>query len=152
MKNKMDKSILMTHDGEFNHPSCHVLTLLHLLDHTYVHVLTHTHFFFFFYLGYLKLFQLSGENFASSQHWDVVLIDETQDLSPTIIDLVKKATSCAKIIVGDPNQQIYSFRGVTNAIPMIEADRTFYLTRVGLESSIQDMTDFIVIFFFTSVL
>jgi F-box protein 18 (helicase) len=86
------------------------------------------------------LYQLSGENFADCayQHWDVVLIDEAQDLSPAIIDLVKKATSCAKIIVGDPHQQIYSFRGATNAIPMLEADRTFYLTRVSLENDIQN--------------
>ena len=71
-------------------------------------------------------------NFANCeyQHWDVVLVDETQDLSPAIVDLVKKATSCAKIFVGDPNQQIYSFRGATNVIPAIEADHTFYLTRV----------------------
>ena len=95
-----------------------------------------------FFLGYLKLFQLSGMNFADCEywHWDVVLIDETQDLSPAIVDLVKKATSCAKIIVGDPNQQIYSFRGATDAIPMIEADRTFYLTRVSLENRVQEMS------------
>ena len=85
-------------------------------------------------LGYLKLFQLSGENFANCKyrHWDVVLIDETQDLSPAIIDIVKKTTSCAKIFVGDPNQQIYSFRGAMNAMSMVEADHTFYLTRVSM--------------------
>lgn len=93
-----------------------------------------------YFLGYLKLFQLSGVNFADCayRHWDVVLIDEAQDLSLAIIDLVKKATSCAKIIVGDPNQQIYSFRGATNAIPMLEADHTFFLTRVCLQGGIQD--------------
>lgn len=135
MKNKLDKSIPMTHDGEFNpcpnlSLSCsyHAFTFSHLFSYTYVHTYT-----FLFLLGYLKLFQLSGENFASSRCWDVVLIDETQDLSPAIVDLVKKATSCAKIIVGDPNQQIYSFRGATNAMPMFKADRTLYLTRVSLE-------------------
>ena len=101
----------------------------------YMH--THTHC-----SGYLKLFQLSGENFASCEyrHWDVLLIDETQDLSPAIVDILKKATSCAKIFVGDPNQQIYSFRGAINAMPMIEADCTFYLTRVSLKSNVQDNT------------
>ena len=92
------------------------------------------------FLGYLKLFQLSGVNFADCayRHWDVVLIDEAQDLSPAIVDLVKKATSCAKIIVGDPHQQIYSFRGATNAIPMLEANHTFFLTRVSLQGGSED--------------
>ena len=33
------------------------------------------------------------------------------------------------ILVGDPNQQIYQFRGAVNALHSFDADRTFYLTQ-----------------------
>ena len=79
-------------------------------------------------LGYLKLFQLSPVDFANE--WDILLVDEAQDLTPAIIDLIKQ-TKCAKIFVGDPHQQIYSFRGATGAMPLIRAHHTFYLTRVS---------------------
>ena len=82
--------------------------------------------------GYLKLYQLSPTDFAKEERWDVLLIDEAQDLTPAIIDLVTQ-TSCAKIFVGDPHQQIYSFRGATNAMPLVRADHTCYLTRVSTE-------------------
>jgi F-box protein 18 (helicase) len=81
-------------------------------------------------LGYLKLYQLSPTDFAVEEGWNVLLIDEAQDLTPAIIDLVTQ-TSCAKIFVGDPHQQIYSFRGATNAMPLVRADHTYYLTRVS---------------------
>ena len=82
--------------------------------------------------GYLKLFQLSPSDFASDKDWDILLVDEAQDLSPATIDLIMQ-TSCSKIFVGDPHQQIYSFRGATDALPLVRADHTFYLTRVSFE-------------------
>ncbi len=36
-----------------------------------------------------------------------------------------------KILVGDPHQQIYSFRGAVNAMQKVEATHVFYLTQVG---------------------
>lgn len=36
----------------------------------------------------------------------------------------------AKILVGDPHQQIYSFRGAVNALQQIRASFIFYLTQV----------------------
>ena len=80
--------------------------------------------------GYLKLFQLSPRDFAREKGWDVLLIDEAQDLTPAILSILTQ-TTCAKIFVGDPHQQIYSFRGATNAMPRVRADHTYYLTRVS---------------------
>ena len=34
-----------------------------------------------------------------------------------------------KILVGDPHQQIYSFRGAVNAMEHVRADTIFYLTQ-----------------------
>jgi F-box protein 18 (helicase) len=41
--------------------------------------------------------------------------------------LMRQATP--KIIVGDPNQQIYMFRGAVNALDSVQADNVFYLTQ-----------------------
>ena len=46
-----------------------------------------------------------------------------------IIDIVNRQT-VMKILVGDPHQQIYSFRGATNAMMQIQADATYYLSQV----------------------
>lgn len=35
-----------------------------------------------------------------------------------------------KILVGDPHQQIYAFRGAVNAMQQVEASHTFFLTQV----------------------
>ena len=39
--------------------------------------------------------------------------------------------SCAKILVGDPHQQIYAFRGARNALQEVQSTHTFYLTQVS---------------------
>ncbi|GAB1608590.1 F-box DNA helicase 1-like [Argonauta hians] len=75
--------------------------------------------------GYLKLFQLSKPQLGS---YDVILVDEAQDLTPAITDILLSQPQ-AKILVGDPNQQIYAFRGAINAMQNIEANRIFYLTQ-----------------------
>ncbi|CAI9723751.1 F-box DNA helicase 1-like [Octopus vulgaris] len=75
--------------------------------------------------GYLKLFQLSRPKLGS---YDVILVDEAQDLTPAIADILLSQPQ-AKILVGDPNQQIYAFRGAINAMQSIEANQIFYLTQ-----------------------
>ena len=44
----------------------------------------------------------------------------------------------AKILVGDPHQQIYSFRGATNAMSQVDATHVYYLTQVFLHLSAYD--------------
>ena len=34
-----------------------------------------------------------------------------------------------KILVGDPNQQIYSFRGAVNAMSLVQGSKIHYLTQ-----------------------
>ncbi|XP_061172285.1 F-box DNA helicase 1-like [Saccostrea echinata] len=75
--------------------------------------------------GYLKLYQLYRPQL---RNYNCILIDEAQDLTPALSDLLLGQQQ-AKILVGDPHQQIYSFRGAVNALHRISASVIFYLTQ-----------------------
>ena len=61
--------------------------------------------------GYLKLYQLSEPQLR----FDVILLDEAQDTNPVTLAILAHQ-ACAKVVVGDPHQQIYQFRHATNAM------------------------------------
>lgn len=73
--------------------------------------------------GYLKLYQLSNPKLD----YDCILLDEAQDTNPVVSNIVL-SQNCAKILVGDPHQQIYAFRGAVDAMDHIKEDKKFYLT------------------------
>lgn len=73
--------------------------------------------------GYLKLFQLSDPQL----NYDALLLDEAQDTNPVTAALVQQQ-NCARILVGDPYQQIYGFRGAVDAMQHVESDNISYLT------------------------
>ncbi|KAM3832656.1 F-box DNA helicase 1-like [Vipera latastei] len=82
--------------------------------------------------GYLKLWQLQKPSLSD---YDVILVDEAQDCTPAMLDIVRSQT-CSVILVGDPHQKIYSFRGADNAVFNMPHSRIFYLTqsfRFGFE-------------------
>jgi len=62
--------------------------------------------------GYLKLYQLSQPNLSS---YDGILFDEVQDVNPVTRQIVL-TQSMPWVMVGDPHQQIYRFRGAQNAM------------------------------------
>jgi hypothetical protein len=64
---------------------------------------------------YFKLWQLSMPRLP----FQTILIDEAQDLSPVMLDIVSRQ-QCQKIFVGDPYQQIYAWRGAVNALESVE--------------------------------
>lgn len=71
---------------------------------------------------YLKLFQLSKPKLG----YDVVYLDEAQDSTPCVLDIVMtQASHGAKIIlVGDRYQAIYGWRGAINAMERIKGHST----------------------------
>ena len=69
---------------------------------------------------YLKMFHLSKPDFKG---WDVVLLDEAQDSTPLIIDMLSNVDKL--IGVGDDNQAIYGWRGAINALDSLEAPSAF---------------------------
>ena len=60
--------------------------------------------------------------------YEVVLLDEAQDSNPVTLAMFFNLKG-AKVLVGDPHQAIYSFRGSVNAIENIDAKYTTYLTK-----------------------
>ncbi|XP_051911185.1 F-box DNA helicase 1 [Hippocampus zosterae] len=78
--------------------------------------------------GYLKLWQLQTPKVCLSDQYDVILIDEAQDSTPPVMDVLLMQR-CGKMLVGDPHQQIYSFRGAVNALQTVEHTHIYYLTQ-----------------------
>nr|XP_054751501.1 F-box DNA helicase 1-like [Lytechinus pictus] len=74
---------------------------------------------------YMKLYELQH---PTLEGYDCLLIDEAQDLTLAQQSILLKQR-CAKILVGDPHQQIYSFRGATNAMARVQATRMYHLTQ-----------------------
>lgn len=75
--------------------------------------------------GYLKLFMVMGGAFGK---YDVTLLDEAQDSSPTTLQLFM-GQSGQKVMVGDQHQSIFQFRGAINAMEEVDADEEHALTR-----------------------
>ena len=81
--------------------------------------------------GYLKLWQLRNPNLQYFEPHDVLLIDEGQDMNPPMLDIFLKQKT-PKIVVGDPHQQIYMFRGAIDALNEVNSlsdVKTYYLTQ-----------------------
>ncbi|KAJ6666330.1 hypothetical protein lerEdw1_000602 [Lerista edwardsae] len=75
--------------------------------------------------GYLKLWQLRKPLLLN---YDAIFVDEAQDCTPAIIDIAL-SQPCGVIFVGDPHQQIYTFRGAVNALADVPHTHVFYLTQ-----------------------
>lgn len=69
---------------------------------------------------YLKMFQLSDPTLPV----DYILLDEAQDSDPVTAAIVLAQNHAQKIVVGDPSQQIYSWRGAIDAMGMFGGVRT----------------------------
>jgi F-box protein 18 (helicase) len=74
--------------------------------------------------GYLKLYQLSGPKL----HFDYIMLDEAQDTTPCVWDIMFNQQA-RKVVVGDPHQAIYSWRGAIDAIGLVEDAEHCYLTQ-----------------------
>ncbi len=67
---------------------------------------------------YLKMFYLN-KSICKSLDYDLILVDEAQDISDVMIGIVE-AQDCRRIYIGDSFQQIYSFRYAINALYKID--------------------------------
>ncbi|MDE2252682.1 MAG: ATP-dependent helicase [Betaproteobacteria bacterium] len=72
---------------------------------------------------YLKVWATSNPKIDA----DFILFDEAQDANALMLQIVG-AQSAQKVYVGDPNQQIYAWRGAVNAMQSIQTDHETRLT------------------------
>ncbi|XP_017288054.1 F-box DNA helicase 1 [Kryptolebias marmoratus] len=86
------------------------------------------HAYYMTHDGYLKLWQLRNPKPCLSDRYDAIFIDEAQDCTPAIMDVLL-SQRCGKILVGDPHQQIYTFKGAVNALDIANHTHIFYLTQ-----------------------
>lgn len=59
--------------------------------------------------AFLKLWQLEKPNLFKLQDVDCIIVDEAQDMSAAMLDIILNHKG-SRIIVGDPHQQIYQWR------------------------------------------
>lgn len=72
---------------------------------------------------YLKLFQLSKPNLSK---YKIIYLDEAQDSTPCVLDIVLQQKEHSKIVlVGDGRQAIYQWRGSVNAMKVVDGDDAF---------------------------
>jgi hypothetical protein len=83
--------------------------------------------------GYLKMFCLEE---ADLPQCDVILLDEAQDTNPVVAYylLQQREKGRALVLVGDPHQSIYAFRGAINAMERF-AGQSENVTHFGLTTS-----------------
>lgn len=74
---------------------------------------------------YLKIYQLSKPKI---KQYHCIMVDEAQDCNAAMLDIVL-SQNVPVILVGDPHQQIYAFRGSKNALTEVKSTRTYYLTK-----------------------
>lgn len=71
---------------------------------------------------YLKIFAEQKTILYSNRSkrpYDFILFDEAQDANGVMLDIIMRQEKAAKIIVGDPAQQIYTWRGAINALDKV---------------------------------
>ena len=77
--------------------------------------------------GYLKLYAMSAPRL--DEIYDIIMVDEAQDINPVIQSIVLSQQNAGKIFVGDSHQSIYSFSGSKNTLRSISPTKSFQLTK-----------------------
>lgn len=75
---------------------------------------------------YLKLFQLSKQNL--SKNYDGLLIDESQDASLLILDIIENSKISNIVMVGDKYQSLYKWRNSVNIMEHFKVAKEYKLT------------------------
>jgi len=93
---------------------------------------------------YLKYFVLEHIN---STYYDVVMVDEAQDLNPVQVEFIKKLSANSKLVlVGDRHQSIYGWRGSVDSLSLFNPDAICSLTfsfRFSLRGKVHEYANFL---------
>jgi len=74
---------------------------------------------------YLKVWALERPKIKA----DYILLDEGQDTNDVLLDVVLKQKHAQLILVGDPHQSIFQWRGAVNALDRVKLQRDIRLTQ-----------------------
>ncbi len=85
---------------------------------------------------YLKQYQLTQPQL----NYDIILFDEGQDASGVMLDIFLQQ-SARKVIVGDQNQQIYSWRYAINALMEVDFEEKVLTNSFRFPQDIADMAN-----------
>lgn len=91
---------------------------------------------------YLKLFQLSKTNLSNK--YDIILLDEAQDSSKMMFDIIMNSNVNGIVVVGDRFQQLYSWRNAVNIMPMFDAKEYKLTTSFRVSQNIAHISNLIV--------
>jgi len=91
---------------------------------------------------YLKLFQLSQQDL--SKKYDIILLDEAQDSSKMMFDIIANSNVKGICICGDRFQALYSWRNAINIMPLFEAKEYFLTTSFRVSQNIAHIANLIV--------
>lgn len=89
---------------------------------------------------YLKLYQLS----KPVLEYDIIYVDEAQDLNPVTLDILQRQTQSKVVYVGDKYQSIYAFRGAVNALESICAPTKYLSQSFRYGQAIADVATWII--------
>ena len=89
---------------------------------------------------YQKLYQLSKPKLP----YDIIYVDESQDSSPVVLDIIKMQEHSKVVYVGDTFQSIYAFRQAVNAMEKIDAPTKLLSKSFRYGKDIADLATFII--------
>jgi F-box protein 18 (helicase) len=88
---------------------------------------------------YLKLAHVKSSLFP----FDTVLVDEVQDTTPCMLDMVSSQPSIRKIYVGDTHQDIYGWRGASRAMVNLPCKQLYLTESYRFGEEIADLANFV---------
>ena len=91
---------------------------------------------------YLKLFELSKENLSSK--YDIVMLDEAQDSNMVTFNIVKSLGIDKVVMVGDPHQQMYSWRKALNILDLFEGKEYKLTTSFRVSQNIANISNILI--------
>lgn len=89
---------------------------------------------------YQKLYQLSKPVLP----YETIYLDEAQDSSPVVLDIIARQEHCKVVYVGDTFQSIYAFRQAVNAMEKIKAPTKLLSKSFRYGKEIADLATFII--------
>lgn len=91
---------------------------------------------------YLKMFSLSKTDLSSK--YDIILLDECQDSSMMMFDILKNSNVKGICVVGDPYQKIYGWKNAVNIMPMFDAKEYKLTTSFRISNNIAHIENLII--------